>query len=130
MVMLMPNNDNPIKTFKFLLNKAVGKFDHTHTFCHIIALRFQRIMREQASASGARNGLHTARFRPSPQGRLEGFRLADLIVASSLPHLRSSTDGQGVFVQSAPGVRHEKTDHPFFLSVTLFKSLAFHRTAV
>ena len=57
----MKRNDNLIKMFKFSPGNVVMKFDRTHTFCHIIALRFRCNLAVNAPASGADNGFHKTR---------------------------------------------------------------------
>jgi hypothetical protein len=84
--MITTKHANPMKSLGFSAHAGAGaKFDRTHTFCHIIALRSGGLPLFQASDSGAKKGQTHTTMRPSLYGRPEGIRIADTIVASPSP---------------------------------------------
>jgi hypothetical protein len=130
--MLTKRNDNPIKTFKNLLVQVGIKFDRTHTFCHIIALRFRRFMAAPAPTTGANNGFHTARNGQSHQAVRRDFE--SQTSSSRRPSRFNRVQPMlRAFLHKA-SMTHVKekrgTPDTFWTSQYFIQSLAFHRTAV
>jgi len=72
-VLLKGSHDNPSESFGFIPTASGGAFDRHDAFCHIIALRFHRVMAAQASVSGAKSGQPVGQHGLAPKAARRGF---------------------------------------------------------